>query len=81
MTIGDSAVLEVKKISMNPMRSRSTIVCVFCILGILYLNLLGWQAGFYAKEMALVSIYILRDVMNSCLSHQKTELPKEPATP
>lgn len=71
----DSTITGVSKgeIILNPLRSRSTVVFLACLFGLLYLNLLCWYAGFFSEAIALISIYAVIDLMNGVMGHQKSD--------
>lgn len=56
----------------NPLKSRSTVIFIACLSGLMYMNALCWIAGFFSEAIALVSIYLIRDIMLSTIGHQKS---------
>lgn len=78
--IGASQIKPVKKDAEGPFKSRSTIIFLGCRFGLLYLNCLCWVAGFFSEAIALVSIYLMRDIMLGVMGHQKAEDPNTKTT-
>lgn len=54
----------------NPFMSRSTILATECLVSLLILNFMAWKSGWYNSEFALVSVYILKEILQSIFSHQ-----------
>lgn len=70
--IGDSSVRQVSDKGFSPFKSRSTVIFLACLCALLYINCLSWFAGFFNTEFALVSVYLVRDIMIGVTTHQKT---------
>lgn len=66
---------------MNPFRSRSTILATECLVCLLLLNVMAWKSGFYNSEFALVSVYIVKEILQSIFQHQNKEDAAKPTTP
>ena len=81
--IGDSSVKDVPQVkdgqAISPFRSRSTVIFISCLLALLYLNLLCWIAGFFSEAIALISIYLVRDIMLGVMGHQSKSDKDKPA--
>ncbi len=56
----------------NPFKSRSTLIFLSSIFGLMYVNVLCWVSGYFSQEIALISIYLMRDIMLKVIDHQKT---------
>lgn len=66
----DSTIISFKGKPSNPFRSRSTIVCLLCLLTLTGINLMAVKTGFFNEAFALVSVYIIKDILTSVFMHQ-----------
>lgn len=70
--IGESNIKPLTDKEISPFKSRSTVIFLSCLSALLYINCLAWFAGFFNTEFALVSVYLVRDIMLGVTNHQKT---------
>lgn len=54
----------------NPFRSRSTVLALACLVTLLILNGMAWKSGWYNSEFALVSVYIVKEILQALFKHQ-----------
>lgn len=54
------------------LHSRSTIVSAMCFVTLMIVNFMTLKAGFFSEAIALVSIYLCRDLLLTLLKHQET---------
>ena len=77
----DSTVTYLKdgvKRGMNPFRSRSTVICLSCLVTLIIINMICMRAGYYSSEFAAMSFLVLREMIAASLNHQaKTEQKNE----
>ena len=72
MTIGESSARPVSDKAFSPFKSRSTVIYIFSLFGLLCLNAFCVKAGFYTEVIACISINALVGIMNNVTNHQKT---------
>lgn len=78
MALGDSSITEINKgTGGNPLRSRSTIICLACLCTLVIICMLSMKSGFYNVEFASMALLVLREMIAAALNHQ-AKAPEEP---
>lgn len=58
----------------GPFQSRSVIVCIICLITLTGINIMAVYTGFFNEAFALVSVYLIKDILVAVFGHQtKTE--------
>lgn len=57
---------------MNPLQSRSTVICLMCFLTLIAVNVMAVKSGYFDTSFALVTIVICKDILLGILKHQET---------
>lgn len=61
----------------NPFRSRSTVICMACLLTLLGIDAMAMKSGYFNVEFASLSIFVLREMIGNVFNHQnKADLIK-----
>lgn len=55
---------------LNPLRSRSTLICLACLLTLIVIDVLAMRSGYFNVEFASMSLLVLREMIAASLSHQ-----------
>ncbi len=62
---------------MNPLKSRSTIICFACLAALIVIDGMAMYAGYFNVEFASLSIFVLREMVDKVFGHQqKTDSAK-----
>lgn len=71
MTIGDSRTYTPEKAKkLNPFRSRSTIIAIACIIGVVGIVGLSITAGFFNETFGVTALMILERICSLAMGHQ-----------
>lgn len=55
---------------VNPFRSRSTVICIACLMTLVVIDGMAMYAGYFNVEFASLSIFVLREMIGAVFGHQ-----------
>ncbi len=55
---------------VNPFRCTSTLICIICLTALTGINLMAVKTGFFDEAFALVSVYLIKDILVAVFGHQ-----------
>lgn len=67
--MSDSTVVTATR-KQNPFRSRSTLICMACLLSLLIIDFMAMKSGYFNVEFASMSLLVLREMISASLNHQ-----------
>ena len=82
MALGDSTITYMNKPAVNPFRSRSTLICISCLVTLVIIDGLAMASGYFDATFACASLMVLREMIDKSLNHQaKTDPIKNEKAP
>lgn len=56
--------------NVNPFRSRSTVICIACLMTLVIIDGMAMYSGYFNVEFASLSIFVLREMIGAVFGHQ-----------